>query len=76
MPTAATGTFTIDDAASEWLVKVNSNEAGGFNRTFALACDYPAAFIGTQKVISAKTVTSKWTSFAETCITKVSPVGA
>jgi len=78
LPTAGASdsTFTIGNQAAEWLVSANSNTEGGFNRTFALQCTYPSAFIGTAEVIKAATYTSQWTSFTETCITKVSPVGA
>jgi len=78
MPAAGASdtTFVVGTLAEEWLVKYNSNTEGGFNRTFALQCTYPPAYIGSALVIKGATYTSMWTSFSETCLTKVSPVGA
>lgn len=76
MPKAGSGTFTITPANS-YLVATNGALAGGFNRNFALQCTFPPAFIGTQQVIgtsSTLVITSVWTTFAETCLTKVTSV--
>jgi len=77
MPKAGSGTFTITPANS-YLVATNGALAGGFNRNFALQCTFPAAFIGTQQVIGTSSsqliATSVWTTFEETCLTKVTSV--